>query len=860
MSDRIRKGHLRQRIHIHIEGIVQGVGFRPFLHRLAEEHGICGWVRNTSAGLEGILEGETAELSLFLTELKVSPPPMAQIEAIRTENIDTSSNTAQHTGTFDRFTIRESRIRTGSTLISPDITMCPECEAELYDPSDRRYRYPFINCTNCGPRYTIIESLPYDRERTVMKEFLMCQDCADEYSDIHDRRYHAQPDCCPDCGPDVFYMESTAGMPGCSVSGDDAFRRSQELLTDGGILAVKGIGGIHLACDALNPDAVLRLRRRKHRAEKPLALMCRSLDAVRRICEITPAEENLLTDPARPIVLLAKQKNRSEAQDSQTAQALDALSFSARLGVMLPYTPLHALLLDGVYGGPDILVMTSGNVPGCPVLTENESALNALSDTADGFLLHNRRIANRCDDSLIAEWQGRPYFLRRSRGYAPRPIRLNIPVQTPPDGIPADAGTGPACTGSPPADADGIFALGAEQKASFALGRGSYAFLSPYIGDLKNAETFKHYTGAMATYEKLFHLMPSVFVCDLHPDYLSTHEAKRRSEQEHVPLMQVQHHWAHMASCMADNGLDGPCFGIIWDGTGLGTDGNIWGGEFLTGDLESFQRAGSIRPVLLPGGDRAVREIGRIALALAKDAGLDNLSCVPLPEEKCRMLSALIDMSPSSLPAASSIGRLFDGVCALILGRSEIDYEGEGAALVEAVSPVETPDLISKELYSRILPEREQNSRCQPPASLQELAWPVTFYEEDRLRIFDTRPVIRSIASELYSPHGKERNGILALRFMATLICMAADQCMALNPDRLPVVLSGGVFQNRFLLHGITSLLESSGFSVYTHHQVSTNDEGVALGQLAIARHRQKLSGAGSAVQPSDHYKRKKGA
>ena len=824
MSDRIRKGHLRQRIHIHIEGIVQGVGFRPFLHRLAEEHGICGWVRNTSAGLEGILEGETPELDLFLTELKTSPPPMAQIEAIRTENIDISSDTAQHTGTFDRFTIRESRIRTGSTLISPDITMCPECEAELYDPSDRRYRYPFINCTNCGPRYTIIESLPYDRERTVMKEFPMCQDCADEYSDIQDRRYHAQPDCCPDCGPEVFYTDSTAGTHARSISGDDTFLRSQELLTGGGILAVKGIGGIHLACDALNPDAVLRLRRRKHRAEKPLALMCRSLDAVRRICEITPEEEKLLTGPARPIVLLAKNKTVS---DSQTARALDILSFSPRLGVMLPYTPLHTLLLDGTYGGPDILVMTSGNVPGCPVLTDNEAALSALADVADGFLLHNRRIANRCDDSLMAEWQRRPYFLRRSRGYAPRPIKLKAPVRTHPDGIPANV--------------DGIFALGAEQKASFALGRGSYAFLSPYIGDLKNAETFKHYTGAMATYEKLFHLMPSVFVCDLHPDYLSTREAKRRSEQEHVPLMQVQHHWAHMVSCMADNGLDGPCFGIIWDGTGLGTDGNIWGGEFLTGDLESFQRVGSIRPVLLPGGDRAVREIGRIALSLAKDAELSDLSCVPLPEEKRRMLSALIDMSPSSLPAASSIGRLFDGVCALILGRSEIDYEGEGAALVEAVSPVETPDLISKELYSRILPEREQNSRCQPPASLQELAWPVTFYEEDRLRIFDTRPVIRSI-------------------FMATLICMAADQCMALNPDRLPVVLSGGVFQNRFLLHGITSLLESNGFSVYTHHQVSTNDEGVALGQLAIARHRQKLSGAGSAVQPSDHYKRKKGA
>ena len=798
MKDFSQKEHPRQRLRIQIEGIVQGVGFRPFLHRLAEEHGICGWVRNTSAGLEGILEGETEDLGLFLTELRTSPPPMAQIEAIRTASTDASSDTAQRTGTFDCFTIRESRIRTGATLISPDIAMCPECEAELYNPSNRRYRYPFINCTNCGPRYTIIESLPYDRERTVMKEFSMCQDCADEYSDIRDRRYHAQPDCCPDCGPEVFYTDSAAGTPDCSVSGDDAFRRSQELLAGGGILAVKGIGGIHLACDALNPDAVLRLRRRKHRAEKPLALMCRSLDAARRICEITPAEEKLLTDPARPIVLLGKKKT---IPDSQAARALDILSFSPRLGVMLPYTPLHTLLLDSAYSGPDILVMTSGNVPGCPVLTDNEAALSALADVADGFLLHNRRIANRCDDSLMAEWQRRPYFLRRSRGYAPRPIKLKAPVRTHPDGIPANV--------------DGIFALGAEQKASFALGRGPHVFLSPYIGDLKNAETFEHYTGTMQTYERLFQLRPSAYVCDLHPDYLSTREARRRSEQEHVPLIQVQHHWAHMAACMADNNLDEPCFGIIWDGTGLGTDGNIWGGEFLTGDFTYFKRVGSIRPVLLPGGDRAVHEIGRIALALAKDAGLNDLSFVPLPEEKCRMLSALIDSAPSSLPAASSIGRLFDGVCALILGRSEVDYEGEGAALVEALSPAETPE--------------------QASASLQDLAWPVTFYEEDGVRLFDPRPMIRSIAGDPDSPNKKEHNGILALRFMATLVCMAADQCRALNPGRLPVVLSGGVFQNRFLLHGVTSLLEKDGFTVYTHHRVSANDEGLSLGQLAIA-------------------------
>lgn len=813
-------------VHIEVEGIVQGVGFRPFLHRLAARHHICGWVRNTSAGLEGILEGDPEDLEHFVTELKSSPPPMAQIEAVRTEITETSSDTSQRTGTFDRFTIRGSRIRTGSTLISPDIATCPECEAELCSPSDRRYRYPFINCTNCGPRYTIIEALPYDRARTVMKEFSMCKDCADEYSDISDRRYHAQPDCCPECGPEVFYIEASkraeysSVLPASSsppVSGDDAFRHSQELLAAGGILAVKGIGGIHLACDALDPDAVCRLRRRKHRAEKPLAVMCRSLEAARRICEITPEEENLLTSPARPIVLLAKRKSSLEAQDlqdspdSQSTRVFDALSFSARLGVMLPYTPLHTLLLDGAYGGPDILVMTSGNIPGCPVLTDNEAALNALADVADGFLLHNRRIANRCDDSLIAEWQGRPYFLRRSRGYAPRPLELRLSVRV---------------------SADGIFALGAEQKASFALGRESHIFLGPYIGDLKNAETFEHYTKAMQTYERLFRLKPALYVCDLHPDYLSTGEAKRRAASDHVPLLQIQHHWAHMASCMADNNLSGSCFGIIWDGTGLGTDGTIWGGEFFIGDYENFQRAGSVRPILLPGGDRAVREIGRIALSLVTDAGIRDFSRIPLAEEKCRMLSGLMETSPQSVPAASSIGRLFDGVCALILTRSEIDYEGEGAALVEALSPAETPEQLSADL------------------SLQALSWPVTFYEEDGVRVFDTRPMIRSLTDDLN--HHKDTH-LLALRFMATLVCMAAEQCIALNPDRLPVVLSGGVFQNRFLLHGITSLLEENGFTVYTHHQVSANDEGIALGQLAIAGCGRKLSGEDSVSVQGDN-------
>ena len=787
-----------KQIHIEIEGIVQGVGFRPFLHRLADGHRITGWVRNTSAGLEGVLQGTARDLESFQAKLQDDAPPMAQIEAVRTSDISS--------GPFDRFTIRESHIRPGATLVSPDMVMCPECEAELYDPADRRYRYPFINCTNCGPRYTIIEDLPYDRARTVMNEFTMCPDCAAEYNDIRNRRYHAQPDCCGTCGPEVFY---TGTSEKTSVSGDDAFRRSQKLLAAGGILAVKGIGGIHLACDALNPEAVKKLRERKHRPEKPLALMCHSLESARRICEITPAEEKLLTGPERPIVLLAKKNaGHSAPGDERIRQALDLLSFSPGLGVMLPYTPLHALLLDGTSGGPDILVMTSGNISGCPVLTDNEEALSALKDVADGFLLHNRRIRNRCDDSLIMEWQGAPYFLRRSRGYAPAPV------------------TSALCR----KDADGIFAMGAEQKASFALGRDSHIFLSPYIGDLKNAETFKHYTEALGTYEKLFRLKPSLCVCDLHPDYLSTGEARRRAAAGGIPLMQVQHHWAHMVSCMADNDLSGPCFGIIWDGTGLGTDGTIWGGEFLVGDAASFRRAGSIRPVALPGGDRAVYEIGRIALSLVYDTfhtespdpgtALETaLAAVPLPEDKRWMLVKLLDHAggtsfckaaapqSSSVPAASSIGRLFDGVCALITGRGEVSYDGEGAALVEALSPEEASG---------------------PDGTFYE----VHFYEQNDLRIFDTRPMIHNLLNDIrdgISP------GLTAMRFMNTLIRMALDQCRALNPGGLPVVLSGGVFQNRFLLHGLTAELERLGYKVYTHHRISTNDESICLGQLAIA-------------------------
>ena len=760
------------RLRLTVEGIVQGVGFRPFLHRLAEQYGVCGWVRNTSRGIEGILTGSSSSLEKFLAALSSSPPPMARVDRVAAvpEDGDTEYRT---------FSIRESRISPGSTLVSPDISVCPECAGELYDPSDRRYRYPFINCTNCGPRYTIIRSLPYDRARTVMDEFAMCGECREEYADISDRRYHAQPDCCPACGPRAFYVSGAARRE----AEEDPFRAAQALLLGGGILAVKGLGGIHLACNAMDQEAVNRLRMRKRRAEKPLALMCRSLEAVRRICRVTDGEEKVLTSPARPIVLLAK-KDRD---------ALPWLSFSPRLGVMLPYTPLHMLLLDGAYGGPEVLVMTSGNLPGCPVITDNEEALSCLEKTADGFLLHDRDIQNRCDDSLVMELGGNPYFFRRSRGYAPMPIDMKW-------------------------DADGIFAMGAEQKASFALGRGSQVFVSPHIGDLKNGETFEHYGRALRVYQDLFRLKPALYVCDLHPDYISTRTAAEASAASGLPLLQVQHHWAHMASCMADNRLDGPCFGIIWDGTGMGTDGTVWGGEFLKGGYESFTRTGSIRPVSLPGGDRAVYEIGRIALALACDAGVEDTAAVPLPAEKRRMLSALL--GSGFAPKASSIGRLFDGMCAFLLHRSDIDYEGEGASLVEALSPYETPDLAG--------------------VPLSALSYPLQFYLNgpEQMRVFDTRPLVRSVLEDLEQGTDK---GHIALRFLATLCCMALDQCIALNPGKLPVVLSGGVFQNRFLLAGITSLLTENGFEVFTHRQVSASDEGLCLGQIAIAQKKRRM-------------------
>ena len=512
-----------QRVRLVVVGIVQGVGFRPYIHRLVTEFNLKGWIRNESYGVELELEGTSQAIEGFVARLKAQPPRLAVIEALRVESCGALKN-------YAGFTIRASeKSGENNTLVSPDVGICEDCLRELRDPRDRRYRYPFINCTNCGPRFTIIRDVPYDRPLTSMGAFPMCPECETEYRDIENRRYHAQPDCCGVCGPRVSYLDA-AGNP---VEGD-AIALAQACLSEQGIVAVKGLGGFHLACKIDQEETLRKLRQRKHRDEKPFAIMCASVDEARKLCYITPEEEAQLTSFRRPIVLLRKRTGTSPY-----------LSENLDLGVMLPYTPLHYLLMEGF----DALVMTSANRSDCPVMYDNDEAVEHLQGIADGFLVHNRDIVTRCDDSLLRVFDGQAYFLRRSRGYAPQPLFLQE-------------------------DCTGVLACGAEQKASFALSKGRAFFLSQHIGDLKNAETLSHYEGQIEHFQRLFGIPPTKLVCDLHPDYFSTAYAQERCEREGLPLVQVQHHHAHMAACMADNRLDEPCIGVIWDGTGYGTDGN----------------------------------------------------------------------------------------------------------------------------------------------------------------------------------------------------------------------------------------------------------------------------------------------
>ena len=737
-----------ERVHLRIHGIVQGVGFRPFIHKLVGSYGLTGYIKNTSSGVELELEGSRPALERFVRDVPERAPKLAVIESVEAEYSDELRG-------FTGFEIRKSlQEAVRNTLISPDICICDDCLRELFDKNDRRYRYPFINCTNCGPRFTIIKDVPYDRAKTSMSDFPMCPDCDREYRDIEDRRYHAQPDCCPECGPRVFFLDADGTeLPG------NAIETAREYIKAGRIVAVKGLGGMHLACRCDDPAAATELRRRKQLDEKPFAIMCRDAETARRLCRVSAAEESILTGFRRPIVLLEKRERG----------ALSHISENGYVGVMLPYTPLHYLLFgDDI----DMLIMTSANLSDTPIMYKNGEALEKLSGIADGFLLHDRDIQTRCDDSLCWVLDGREYPARRSRGYVPFPVKV-------------------------PDSRMRILACGAEQKASFCISKEDYVFPCQHIGDLKNLETLENYEQQILHFQRLFDIVPQAVACDMHPDYMSTEYAQRRAARDGIPIVYVQHHHAHMAACMADNSLPGPVIGLVWDGTGLGTDGTIWGAECLAGGYGGFERLGSIRPIPLIGGDRAVKESFRVAYALLREAGCD-VSGV----ENAGALGRVYD-ARLNCPLSSGMGRLFDGVAAILGIKTHCSYEGQGAVLLEAAAADDGG------VYDRPL-------------------------EGAPLR-FDWRPMIRAVTAGM--AQGVD-TGVIAARFMNTLVEMAAAQCIAARRETgiNTVVLSGGSFQNMYIMRRLPPRLEREGFAVYHHSRVSANDEGLSLGQLMIAQ------------------------
>jgi hydrogenase maturation protein HypF len=742
---------------IEIGGIVQGVGFRPFVYRLALRLGLSGWVRNTGQGVQIEVEGEAPQLDEFRRAVRDEAPPLAVICQLREQPVPA-------TGTRG-FAILESARSAAGGEVSPDCDVCDDCLSELFDPGNRRYGYPFINCTNCGPRYSIITGIPYDRPATTMAGFAMCDDCLAEYHDPGNRRFHAQPNACPVCGPRLTLLEPT----GAKVSGD-ALKQTLEALSQGKIVAVKGVGGYHLAVDATNPAALGRLRQRKRRDEKPFAMLAADLDAVRRHAHCSELEGRLLLGVERPIVLMRKLAGTSVSDLVAPGNGW--------FGFMLPGNPLQHLLARG-FDAP--LVMTSGNLSDEPIAYRDAEALEMLSGIADLFLTHDREIHTRTDDSVLRLYRGEPLFLRRSRGYVPRAVQL-------------------------PAQQPSVLAVGGELKATLCLTRGDRAFMSQHIGDLKNAATLASLEQSASDLQRLLEITPALVAHDLHPDYLSTGYTATLK----LPAVAVQHHHAHMGSCMAENGLEGDVIGVILDGTGYGTDGTIWGGEFLVGGYRGFQRRGHFAQLRMPGGDAAVKEPYRMALSALYSLHGDRLFDQPLPvvsevAQADRPLFLKMLEKGINSPFTSSCGRLFDAVSALIGVRSRISYEGQAAIELEALA--------------------EQGGEVEPyPYRVQE-EWG---------QVLDFAPAVAAICADLAG--GRSRADI-ARAFHRTVARGVLDVCRRLKRETgyVRVVLSGGVFQNRLLTEEVADLLADEGFKVYCHRLVPPNDGGLALGQAAIA-------------------------
>ncbi len=796
------------RCRLTVSGVVQGVGFRPFVFGLAQKHGLTGFVGNDSGGVFVEVEGMETAVAHFQHDLSHHPPPLAHIEQITTDDLPVQ-------GSADFVIVHSQAQAAANTLISPDICLCDDCRRELFDPQNRRYRYPFINCTNCGPRFTIIKDIPYDRPLTTMAQFTMCPNCQAEYDNPLDRRFHAQPNACAVCGPSVWLEVSDrysvnskqlsvggnqdSGIGGrYSVAGEGAIGEARRLLAAGKVVAVKGLGGFHLACDATNDAALATLRERKGRVDKPFAVMARDVATVRQFAQLSAAEEALLTSKERPILLLHPKENH----------ALSPLVApgSSTIGVMLPYTPLHYLLLDAhqplATSHLPLLIMTSANYSSEPIVKDNDEARDRLATLADAFLMHNRDIYGRCDDSVVRVVRGQYSViseqysgiselaaehwplnteyclpLRRSRGYAPFPVKL--PFAVPP-----------------------TLAVGGELKSTFCLAKGEYGYMSQHIGDMENLETLDAFTTAVSHYKALFRTQPERLVCDLHPGYLSTRWAQ---EQTGLPVVAVQHHHAHIASLMAEHRLDGrqPVIGFSFDGTGYGTDGAIWGGELLLADYHGFTRAAHLKYVPLVGGDVSVKRPYRLALAHLHAAGLpwdEALPCVAAcPETERRVLRQMLEREINSVPT-SSLGRLFDAVAALLGIRQVVTYEGQAAIELEVVAASGVTAQYGFALDGEIV---------------------------------DAAPVLADIVEDMRSGLA---TAVIAAKFHNAVTDLIVQLSLQMRQQHglNQVALSGGVFQNVYLLETAVRRLYQHNFEILTHRLVPPNDGGLALGQIMI--------------------------
>lgn len=766
-----------RRLHIRVQGIVQGVGFRPFVYKLALRCGLGGHVGNDGSGVFIEVEGRSTDLATFLAALQDEAPPLSRIDALLSAELPVKSD-------LDFRIVSSAADSQPGTLISPDVSLCEDCLRELFAPDDRRFHYPFINCTNCGPRYTIIERLPYDRVSTTMSAFEMCPLCAEEYQNPLSRRFHAQPNACPTCGPQVWFQQThpvnSDAVP--IPEGEQALTAARMALARGEVLAIKGLGGFHLACDARNSGAVGLLRDRKGRADKPFAIMVRDLDAARAIAEVDQREVELLLRRERPIVLLRKKLDSELADNTAPGNPF--------VGVMLPYTPLHYLLFEQEGQGRP-LVMTSGNRSGEPIVHDNAAALARLGPLVDGFLLHNRPIHVPCDDSVIAAWEEGQIPIRRSRGYTPSPLRL--------------------ATAAPP-----LLAVGGELKNTFCLLKGQNAFLSQHIGDMANLETMETFARAVEHFCTLYAVRPEKLVCDLHPNYLTTQWAKQFAEETDVPLVQVQHHHAHIAALMGEHGLADTeqVIGVCYDGTGYGSDHTIWGGEFLITGRGGFRRAAHLKPIPLAGGDAAIRRPYRAALAYLWAAGLpwdDDLAPVRACSTTERQLLLRQFTTGFQAVPCSSMGRLFDATAALIGLRTEVTYEAQAAIELEGLLAV-----------GSVLPPHMTSSYVLTLTRTPAGVW-----------LMDPAPLLAAVVEDVR--RGVPRAQIsfqfhLAVAEATVQLCEEIGRAESCNR----AALSGGVFQNRTLLQMITKKLHRAGFTVLVHRLVPPNDGGLAFGQAVL--------------------------